>query len=185
MPRAARLRARARRRNAAPLTLTPQRRPSLCAPSVRACALPRAQTVPSYQLLPDPSGATDTCIIKFHAGPPCAHAVGSSARVTHAPRAPPSRPAPPRRALPRGHRPSAQAPHTHPFPGLHNAANAALARTPRRALCDRLSATRYEDVAFKIVNIEWELAHRRGFKFRFERGVLQLYFNFKRHRYRR
>lgn len=72
-----------------------------------------AQSVPAYQLLPDPSGATDTCLIKFHAGPP------------------------------------------------------------------------YEDVAFKIVNMEWELSHRRGFKCRFERGVLQLYFNFKRHRYRR
>ena len=43
----------------------------------------------------------------------------------------------------------------------------------------------YEDIAFKIVNQEWETNHKRGFRCRFERGILQLYFNFKRHRYRR
>ena len=43
----------------------------------------------------------------------------------------------------------------------------------------------YEDIAFKIVNKEWETGHRRGFRCVFERGILQLYFNFKRHRYRR
>jgi hypothetical protein len=43
----------------------------------------------------------------------------------------------------------------------------------------------YEDVAFKIVNREWNLSHRFGFRVVFDRGVLQLYFNFKRHRYRR
>ncbi|EOD09529.1 hypothetical protein EMIHUDRAFT_461772 [Emiliania huxleyi CCMP1516] len=41
------------------------------------------------------------------------------------------------------------------------------------------------DIAFKIVNQEWETNHKRGFRCRFERGILQLYFNFKRHRYRR
>jgi len=72
----------------------------------------RAQT-PSYKLLADPSGAKDTCILRFHGGPP------------------------------------------------------------------------YEDVAFKVVNREWETSHKRGFRCRFERGILQLYFNFKRYRYRR
>mmetsp|Transcript_57509 Transcript_57509/g.132076 ORF Transcript_57509/g.132076 Transcript_57509/m.132076 type:complete len:622 (-) Transcript_57509:437-2302(-) len=43
----------------------------------------------------------------------------------------------------------------------------------------------YEDIAFKIVNREWETSHKRGFRVRFERGILQLFFNFKRHRYRR
>ncbi|TYZ59721.1 hypothetical protein PybrP1_006633 [[Pythium] brassicae (nom. inval.)] len=43
----------------------------------------------------------------------------------------------------------------------------------------------YEDIAFKIVNREWEYSHKRGFKSVFERGILHLYFNFKRHRYRR
>mmetsp|Transcript_14932 Transcript_14932/g.32802 ORF Transcript_14932/g.32802 Transcript_14932/m.32802 type:complete len:672 (+) Transcript_14932:68-2083(+) len=43
----------------------------------------------------------------------------------------------------------------------------------------------YEDVAFKIVNREWHLSHKFGFRVVFDRGVLQLYFNFKRWRYRR
>lgn len=43
----------------------------------------------------------------------------------------------------------------------------------------------YEDVAFKIVRKEWEFSHKRGFKCVFDRGVLHLYFNFRRYRYRR
>jgi len=43
----------------------------------------------------------------------------------------------------------------------------------------------YEDVAFKIVNCEWNVSHKFGFRVVFDRGVLQLYFNFKRWRYRR
>lgn len=43
----------------------------------------------------------------------------------------------------------------------------------------------YEDIAFKIVNKEWEYSHKKGFKCTFERGILHLYFNFKRQRYRR
>jgi len=72
----------------------------------------RTQT-PTYLLEKDPSGAKDTCILRFRGGPP------------------------------------------------------------------------YEDIAFKIVNNEWELSHKRGFKSRFERGILQLHFGFKRYRYRR
>ena len=67
--------------------------------------------------------------------------------------------------------------------------------------------SRSEDVAFKIVNREWNLSHkplgrwsknslpsccflqsravRFGFRVVFDRGVLQLYFNVKRWRYRR
>ncbi|CAI5473382.1 unnamed protein product [Closterium sp. Yama58-4] len=43
----------------------------------------------------------------------------------------------------------------------------------------------YEDIAFRIVNKEWEYSHKKGFKCTFERGILHVYINFKRHRYRR
>ncbi|EER05655.1 conserved hypothetical protein [Perkinsus marinus ATCC 50983] len=43
----------------------------------------------------------------------------------------------------------------------------------------------YEDIAFKIANKEWDYDRRSGFKAAFERGMLQLHFNFKRDRYRR
>ena len=43
----------------------------------------------------------------------------------------------------------------------------------------------YEDIAFKIVNREWNRSRKRGFRSTFERGVLSLYFNFTTHWYRR
>jgi len=43
----------------------------------------------------------------------------------------------------------------------------------------------YEDIAFKIVNREWNRSRKRGFKSTFERGVLSLYFNFTTHWYRK
>ncbi|VVB02392.1 unnamed protein product [Arabis nemorensis] len=43
----------------------------------------------------------------------------------------------------------------------------------------------YEDIAFRIVNKEWEYSHKKGYKYTFEGGILHLYFNIKRHRYRR
>jgi len=43
----------------------------------------------------------------------------------------------------------------------------------------------YEDIAFKIINREWNRSRKRGFKSTFERGVLSLYFNFTTHWYRR
>ncbi|KAK1300036.1 hypothetical protein QJS10_CPB13g00573 [Acorus calamus] len=43
----------------------------------------------------------------------------------------------------------------------------------------------YEDIAFRIVNKEWDYSHKKGFKCTFERGILLVYFNFKRYRYRR
>jgi hypothetical protein len=43
----------------------------------------------------------------------------------------------------------------------------------------------YEDVAFKIVNKEWEYQRKHGFRCVFDRGILQLHFNFKRYRYRK
>jgi len=42
----------------------------------------------------------------------------------------------------------------------------------------------YEDVAFKIINREWNKSRKRGFRCTFERGVLSLYFNFQSHWYR-
>ena len=43
----------------------------------------------------------------------------------------------------------------------------------------------YEDIAFKIVNREWNYSHRSGFRSQFSNGILQLWFHFKRYRYRR
>jgi hypothetical protein len=43
----------------------------------------------------------------------------------------------------------------------------------------------YEDIAFKIINREWNRSRKQGFRSTFERGVLTLYFNFKTHWYRR
>lgn len=38
----------------------------------------------------------------------------------------------------------------------------------------------YDDIAFRIVNEEWEFSIKKGFKCEFERGTLKLHFNFKR-----
>lgn len=43
----------------------------------------------------------------------------------------------------------------------------------------------YEDIAFKIVNREWEYSYKRGFRCHFHNNVFQLWFHFKRYRYRR
>lgn len=76
------------------------------------------------------------------------------------------------------------------YPDLIDATNAPrfyLEKTNSPEFCIiRFSAgPPYFDIAFKIVNREWEYSHKRGFKSVFERGILHLYFNFKRHRYRR
>ncbi|KAF8915819.1 mid region of cactin-domain-containing protein [Mucidula mucida] len=38
----------------------------------------------------------------------------------------------------------------------------------------------YEDIAFRIVNKEWEFSHKRGFRSSFDRGCLSLWFNYRR-----
>ncbi|BGP36451.1 hypothetical protein JCM10450v2_000351 [Rhodotorula kratochvilovae] len=43
----------------------------------------------------------------------------------------------------------------------------------------------YEDIAFTIVNKQWEHSHKRGFRSSFDRGVLQLHFSFRRTLYRK
>eukprot|EP00941_MAST-03F_sp_MAST-3F-sp1_P003145 g3145.t1 len=42
----------------------------------------------------------------------------------------------------------------------------------------------YEDIAFKIVNREWQKKAKHGFRCSFQRGVFTLNFNLKRYRYR-
>ena len=37
----------------------------------------------------------------------------------------------------------------------------------------------------QVLNREWEYGHRRGFRCVFDRGILQLFVNFKMMRYRR
>merc|ERR1719160_382098 len=56
--------------------------------------------------------------------------------------------------------------------------------TPDTVLLRFMAGPPYEDVAFKIVNKEWNTLAKFGFRCVFDRGVLQLYFNFKRHLYR-
>lgn len=43
----------------------------------------------------------------------------------------------------------------------------------------------YEDVAFKIVNREWDISHRHGFRNQFQNGILQVWFHFRKWKYRR
>ncbi|THV05472.1 hypothetical protein K435DRAFT_745229 [Dendrothele bispora CBS 962.96] len=43
----------------------------------------------------------------------------------------------------------------------------------------------YEDIAFRIVNREWEFSHKRGFRSSYDRGCLSLWFNFRRNFYRK
>ena len=43
----------------------------------------------------------------------------------------------------------------------------------------------YEDIAFKIVNREWNNSYKSGFRNQFHNNILQLWFHFKRMKYRR
>ncbi|KAI1301741.1 Cactin [Halotydeus destructor] len=43
----------------------------------------------------------------------------------------------------------------------------------------------YEDIAFKIVNREWNFSYKSGYRSQFQNNILQLWFHFKRYRYRR
>lgn len=43
----------------------------------------------------------------------------------------------------------------------------------------------YEDVAFKIVSREWDISHRHGFRNQFQNGILQVWFHFRKWKYRR
>ncbi|KAK6185619.1 hypothetical protein SNE40_007813 [Patella caerulea] len=43
----------------------------------------------------------------------------------------------------------------------------------------------YEDIAFKILDKEWDKSYISGYKCQYRRGVLELWFKFKRHIYRK
>ena len=43
----------------------------------------------------------------------------------------------------------------------------------------------YEDIAFKIVSKEWDYSHRHGFRCHFQNGIFQLWFHFRKWKYRR
>jgi len=43
----------------------------------------------------------------------------------------------------------------------------------------------YEDIAFKIVNKEWDHSHKHGFRCHFQNGIFQLWFHFRKWKYRR
>ena len=58
------------------------------------------------------------------------------------------------------------------------------ADTPEYAIIRFHSGPPYEDLAFKIVNKQWDTDRRNGFRCVFERGMLQLHVNFKRAWYR-
>ncbi|KAK3775852.1 hypothetical protein RRG08_041564 [Elysia crispata] len=52
-------------------------------------------------------------------------------------------------------------------------------------LRQKLHKFKREDIAFKIVNREWEYSYKRGFRCQFHNNIFQLWFHFKRYRYRR
>ncbi|KAI8069268.1 mid region of cactin-domain-containing protein [Gongronella butleri] len=57
--------------------------------------------------------------------------------------------------------------------------------TPDTVMIRFIAGPPYEDIAFRIVNREWEYSHKKGFKCTFDRGVLSLWFHFKRQFYRK
>lgn len=42
----------------------------------------------------------------------------------------------------------------------------------------------YKDVAFRIQRREWDYSEKSGFESMFDKGIINLYFNFKKPRYR-
>jgi hypothetical protein len=48
-----------------------------------------------------------------------------------------------------------------------------------------LAGPPYQEIAFKIVNGEWEYSQKTGFRCMYSNGILHLWFNFKKYRYRR
>lgn len=43
----------------------------------------------------------------------------------------------------------------------------------------------YEDIAFKIVSKEWDYSYKHGFRCHFQNGIFQLWFHFRKWKYRR
>ena len=57
--------------------------------------------------------------------------------------------------------------------------------TPNTCILRFKAGPPYRDIAFSILNREWDMEEKHGFKNLFHRGTYYLYFNFKRYRYRR
>ena len=57
--------------------------------------------------------------------------------------------------------------------------------TPDMCILRFHSGAPYEDIAFKIKNREWDMSEKSGFKNIFDKGILRLYFKFKRFKYKR
>jgi hypothetical protein len=57
--------------------------------------------------------------------------------------------------------------------------------TPDTCILRFTAGPPYEDIGFKIVNREWDMTEKGDFTNLFDRGILYLYFNFKRYRYKR
>ena len=57
--------------------------------------------------------------------------------------------------------------------------------TPDTCILRFHSGAPYEDIAFKIKNREWDMSEKSGFKNVFDKGILRLYFKFKRFKYKR
>lgn len=56
---------------------------------------------------------------------------------------------------------------------------------PEFAILKITAGPPYEDIAFKIVNREWDFGNKKGFRCQFMNGIFQLWFFYKRYRYRR
>ena len=56
---------------------------------------------------------------------------------------------------------------------------------PEFAILRITAGAPYEDIAFKIVNREWDFGNKKGFRCQFMNGIFQLWFFYKRYRYRR
>jgi ribosomal protein S19 len=56
---------------------------------------------------------------------------------------------------------------------------------PDFAMLKFIAGPPYEAIAFKVVNREWEYSWKRGFRCQFHNNIFQLWYHFKRYRYRR
>jgi len=56
---------------------------------------------------------------------------------------------------------------------------------PDSAIIHFFGGPPYEDVAFKIKNDEWDIDRGHGYRNQFQNGILQVWFNYKRLKYRR
>jgi len=60
-----------------------------------------------------------------------------------------------------------------------------MTENPEFAILRITAGPPYEDIAFKIVNREWDFGNKKGFRCQFMNGIFQLWFFYKRYRYRR